>query len=50
MNYKEFVSSLRDEDHSDLTPPKRKKTRGNLKQPSRTRVATQKKIQQARTQ
>ena len=33
-----------------LTPPKRKRTRGNLKQPSRTRVATQKKIQQARTQ
>ena len=50
MNYKEFVSGLKDEDHSDLTPPKRKRTRGNLKQPSRTRVATQKKIQQARTQ
>ena len=50
MNYKDFVSSLKDEDHPDLTPPKRKRTRGNLKQPSRTRVAAQKKIQQARTQ
>ena len=50
MNYKEFVSGLKDEDHPDLTEPKRKRTRGNLKQPSRTRVAAQKKIQQARTQ
>ena len=50
MNYKDFVSSLEDEDHPDLTLPKKKKTRGNLKQPSRTKVATQKKIQQARTQ
>ena len=47
MNYKEFVSGLKDEDHPDLTEPKRKRTRGNLKQPSRTRVAAQKKIQQA---
>ena len=50
MNYKDFVSGLEDEDHPDLTSPKKKKTRGNLKQPSRTRVAAQKKIQQARTQ
>ena len=50
MNYKEFVSGLKDEDHPDLTKPKRKRTRGNLKQPSRTRVSAQKKIQQARTQ
>ena len=50
MNYKDFVSGLKDEDHPDLTSPKRKRTRGNLKQPSHTRVAAQKKIQQARTQ
>ena len=50
MNYKEFVSGLKDEDHPHLTEPKRKRTRGNLKQPSRTRVSAQKKIQQARTQ
>ena len=49
MNYKDFVSGLEDADHPELTSPKTKKTRGNLKQPSRTRIATQRKIQQART-
>ena len=50
MNYKAFVSGLDNAEHPGLTSPKKKKPRGNLRQPSRTRIAAQKKIQQARTQ
>ena len=50
MNYKDFVSGLDDADHPGLTSPKKEKVNANLKQPSRTRIAAQKKIQQARTQ
>ena len=50
MNYKNFVSRLDDADHPGLTSPKKKKIKASLKQPSRARIAAQKKIQQARTQ
>ena len=50
MNYKDFVSGLDENDQPGLTSPKKRKSKVGLKQPSRTRIAAQKKIQTARTQ
>ena len=50
MNYKDFVSGLDENEYPGLTSPKKRKVTPTLKKPSRTRIAAQKKIQQAHTQ
>ena len=47
MSYKDFVSGLEGMDNQ--TSPKKKRPKVGLKQPSRARIASQKKIQSART-